>query len=152
MIDTGFLVAKALIGKIRCIMKILSGKRILGFTLIELMVVIAILAILVGLAYPSYVDYVRKSKRAEAQQLLMNWSINQEIWRSNNPQYATTAQLPSPGHTYYDFSIPTRTGVAYTLRAAAKDDQVNDKAKDGTGCSPLTINQSGQKSPATCWD
>ncbi len=59
-----------------------------GFTVIELMIVLMIVAILVALAYPSYVDYVRKARRGEAQQLLMNWSINQEIWRSNNPTYA----------------------------------------------------------------
>ncbi len=52
-----------------------------GFTLIELMIVLVIAAIILGLAYPSYVDYVRKSKRGDAQQALMNWSVNQEIWR-----------------------------------------------------------------------
>ncbi|MGH8035337.1 MAG: type IV pilin protein, partial [Lysobacterales bacterium] len=75
-----------------------------GFTLIELMIVIGIVAILVALAYPSYVDYVRKARRGEAEQLLMNWSINQEIFRSNNPEYATTGELPEPEHDSYDFS------------------------------------------------
>lgn len=55
-----------------------------GFSIMELMIVIVIVAILVSLAYPSYIQYIRKAKRGEAQQLLMNWSINQEIWRSNN--------------------------------------------------------------------
>ena len=56
-------------------------KQVKGFTIIELMIVILIVAILVALAYPSYINYVRKAKRGEAQQLLLNWSINQEIWR-----------------------------------------------------------------------
>ncbi len=65
-------------------MKTLRAKRNRGFTIIELMIVLVIVAILLALAYPSYIKYVRKANRGEAQQLLMNWSINQEIWRSNN--------------------------------------------------------------------
>ena len=118
----------------------------------ELMVVIVIVAILVSLAYPSYVQYVRKSKRGEAQQLLMNWSVNQEIWRSNNTQYATTTQLSQPALDYYAFTLPTRSAVAYTLQAAASNDQLKDKARDGTSCTPLTLDQRGQKLPAVCWD
>jgi type IV pilus assembly protein PilE len=123
-----------------------------GFSMIELMAVIVIVAILVALAYPSYLQYIRKSKRGEAQQLLMNWSINQEIWRSNNPQYATLAQLAQPNLDYYTFTLPARSATVYTLQAAASGDQVNDEARDGTDCSPLTLTQNGVKSPAACWD
>jgi type IV pilus assembly protein PilE len=120
--------------------------------MIELMVVILIVAILVALAYPSYLQYIRKSKRGEAQQLLMNWSINQEIFRSNNPQYATLAQLAQPTHDEYTFTLPARSAIVYTLQAAAGGDQVNDEARGGTGCTPLTLTQNGVKSPAACWD
>jgi len=129
--------------------------------MIELMIALIIVAILVALAYPSYIDYVRKSKRGEAQQLLMNWSINQEIWRSNNSAYATAAQLPVPTHDHYTFSLPAApTATTYILQAAAKagDDQLNDKAKDGTPCSTLNINSAGQKysggdtTKLICWD
>lgn len=125
-----------------------------GFTIIELMIVLIIVAILVALAYPSYIQYVRKSKRGEAQQLLMNWSVNQEIWRSNNPQYATTGQLPAPSHDNYDFTISDRTATTYTLTATAKsgNDQENDTAKDGVTVCTLTLNQNGVKQPAACWD
>ena len=118
----------------------------------ELMIVIVIVAILVSLAYPSYVQYIRKSKRGEAQQLLMNWSINQEIWRSNNVQYATLAQLVQPGHEHYNFTLPARSATVYTLQAAATDDQLNDVSRDGDSCATLTLNESGQKLPAVCWD
>jgi len=112
-----------------------------------------IVAILVSLAYPSYTQYVRKSKRGEAQQLLMNWSINQEIWRSNNAQYATSAQLPFPNNDNYDFDFSVNpTAIAYTLRATATDDQVNDKARDGTYCLALTLDQSGVKDDPVCWN
>jgi len=126
----------------------LARKRILGFTVIELMIVLVIVAILLALAYPSYIQYVRKGKRGEAQQLLMNWSINQEIFRSNNPQYATTAQLPVPTNDNYTFTLPARSATAYTLQAAASGDQVNDEARDGTSCTPLTLDQYGVKFPA----
>jgi type IV pilus assembly protein PilE len=130
----------------------LARKRILGFTVIELMIVLVIVAILLALAYPSYIQYVRKGKRGEAQQLLMNWSINQEIWRSNNPQYATTTELPVPTNDNYTFTLPARSATVYTLQAAASGDQANDEARDGTSCTPLTLDQNGVKSPAVCWD
>ena len=55
------------------------GKKRSGFTIIELMIVILIVAVLVALAYPSYIQYVRKAKRGEAQQLLLNRSVEHEI-------------------------------------------------------------------------
>lgn len=129
-----------------------------GFTVIEIMIVLAIVAILLALAYPSYVDYVRKSQRAEAQQLLMNWSINQEIWRSNNPQYATTVQLPAPTLDNYTFTLPTRSATEFVLQAAASGDQTKDKENDGTSCATLNLNSDGLKysggdtSKTVCWD
>ena len=135
-------------------------KKNAGFSLIELMIVIVIVAILVSLAYPSYVQYVRKSKRGEAQQLLMNWSINQEIWRSNHTLYATAAQLPVPVNDNYDFElvVDPPTATAYTLRAVAQDDQTNDVSRDGTPCSTLNLNNEGRKYSGNdpdvrvCWD
>ncbi|HLF31909.1 MAG TPA: type IV pilin protein [Xanthomonadales bacterium] len=120
-----------------------------GFTIIELMIVLGIIAVLVALAYPSYIDYVRKARRGEAEQLLMNWSINQEIWRSNNPEYATVGQLPEPTHDSYDFTLPVRSATAFTLQAGAKGDQLNDLVKGD--CTVLTITSAGAKSPAVCW-
>jgi len=134
-------------------MKVLKGVKCKGFTMMELMLVVVIVAILVGLAYPSYIQYVRKSKRGEAQQLLMNWAINQEIWRSNHTTYAGTGDLAAPSHDDYTFDFSVNpTATVYTLRATAGNDQVNDKSKDGTDCSPLTMDQSGVKGPAVCWN
>ncbi|MCH7506576.1 MAG: prepilin-type N-terminal cleavage/methylation domain-containing protein [Proteobacteria bacterium] len=130
-------------------------KKNAGFSLIELMIVIVIVAILVSLAYPSYIQYVRKSKRGEAQQLLMNWSINQEIWRSNNTQYASEGDLAVPINDNYQFSTigGAPDATTYTLQAAAQDDQANDVSRDGDPCEFLTLDQSGVKGvePA-CWD
>jgi type IV pilus assembly protein PilE len=145
-----------------------SRKKRSGFTIIELMIVLVIVALLVALAYPSYVNYVRKARRGEAQQLLLNWSINQEIWRSNNTKYAPTTDpgdgtgfIPPPTHDDYDFSTAgAPTATMYTLQAAAKsgNSQEKDKARDGTPCSTLNLNSDGKKFSGgdtdilVCWD
>ncbi len=135
-------------------MKTRNKKRILGFTIIELMIVVGIVAILLAIAYPSYIKYVRKGNRGEAQQLLMNWAINQEIWRSNNVAYATTAQLTAPTGDKYTFdTVGTPDATTYILEATATGDQVNDVSRDGaTSCATLRLNQNGVKTPAVCWE
>ena len=129
-------------------MKHMDNRR--GFTLVELMIVVGIVAILVALALPSYGRYVRKANRGDAQQLLLNWANNQEIWRANDSEYATIAQLPLPTHDKYTFALPVRNAATYTLRATAKDDQLNDKER-GASCSPLELDQSNAKTPPECW-
>jgi len=134
-----------------------------GFTLVELMIVIAIVAILVALALPSYSAYVRKAKRGDAEKLLMNWANVQEIWRANNPTYADDVAAPNgiplPTNTsYYTFSLGDPnppTASAYTLIATPINDQVNDKER-GKPCNPLSLDQSGTKGPqydgvTYCW-
>ena len=151
-------------------MKTMRRKGILGFTVIELMIVVLIVGTLVALAYPSYVNYARKAKRGEAQQLLMNWSINQEIFRSNNVAYApdTSLVLPKPTHQDGLFVFEAHrtmgteatcaggandpNGAGYWLEATAQNDQANDKARDGTTCATLCLSSSGIKQPTVCWE
>ena len=132
-----------------------------GFTLVELMIVIAIVAILVALALPSYSAYVRKAKRGEAQKLLMNWANVQEIWRANNPTYADNKAAPDgiplpPNTNYYEYSLESvPSASAYTLIATPINDQAKDKDR-GKSCNQLSLNQSGTKGPqyggvTYCW-
>ena len=110
-----------------------------------------IVSILVSLAYPAYTQYVRKAKRGEAQQLLLNWAINEEIWRSNNTAYTNTLV---PTHDDYTFVASNVGAATYTLTATAAsgNGQEKDTARDGTSCSPIALTQAGTKTEAVCWD
>ena len=135
----------------------LNMSRTGGFTIMELMIVLIIVAILVALAYPSYIDYVRKAKRGEAQQLLLNWQINQEIWRSNNTAYngITDPDLPGyliPDHDDYTFTVGDVTAATYTLTADASGDQTNDSARDGTPCDSISLKENSVKLQPPCWE
>lgn len=114
-----------------------------GFTLIELMIVVAIIAIVAAVALPSYFGSVRKSRRADAINLMSQVAQAQERWRGNNTTFANdfgSAVLnvrapasPASGvttlnETYYTISVPagTNTATAYTVRAEARGAQTSD--------------------------
>lgn len=123
------------------------AKGVFGFTLVELMVVVGIIAILVALSLPNYMQFIRKSNRGEAQQLMMNYANMQEIWRANHPAYAVAADIGVPLHDKYTFTItiiPETAAFAYLITADPIGDQAYDKDR-GKSCDPLAFNQSGDK-------
>lgn len=127
-------------------------RRRMGFTLIEMMIVVAVIAILAAIALPSYQDQVRKSRRADALRVLGEIRMAQERWRADRPTYGTLAEVGNPGagSSYYTYTVTDNTATAYTITATAQGAQANDK-QGGTSCTPLTINQAGTKTPAACW-
>jgi len=120
-----------------------------GFTLVEMMIVVAIIGILASIAYPAYQQYLLSSRRAQAQSEMLRIQLGQEKWRANNNSYTST--LSETGFTetnpFYDYSITGTSAFGYTIKAAAKSTQTND-----TGCTTLTLDQSGGKGSASaCW-
>ena len=99
--------------------------RLRGFTLVELMVVLAVTALLATVAYPSFADAVRKSRRADAVQALSRVQQAQERWRANHVAYA--ASLGADGldlgstspHGHYGLAVTGHGASSYTVRATA---------------------------------
>jgi len=128
-----------------------------GFTLIELMIVIAIVGILAAVAYPSYLDSVRKARRADAMDGILTLQNLQEKWRANNTTYNDFADAASVDG-YYTLAVTdgTATATGYTLTATAVvgTSQAGDTV--GTDCTVMTLTvvaatPGGAKTPAVCW-
>ena len=126
-----------------------ARRRTGGFTLIELMIVVAIIGILAAIAIPSYQEYIIKSRRIEATSTLTQIQLAEEKYRGNNLSYGTLLQLGlAPASSYYTFSV-TSSGDTYTLAATAIGNQASDPV-----CANLSIVQSSTGitlTPASCW-
>jgi type IV pilus assembly protein PilE len=114
-----------------------------GFTLIELMVVVAVIAILAAIALPSYRAQVRKSRRTDAIATINSIMLAEERFRTNNPNFAYWADTgfdfaSAPTSTYYTFALTPNAGspTNYTLKATGVGDQAKDKA-EGTSCATI---------------
>ncbi len=127
-----------------------------GFTLIELMIVVAVVAILAAIAYPSYVDSVRKARRSEAIAALGAIQQAQERHRSNNTAYAgSLGALPAPKPAtstpggYYTLAVSDESTTGYTATATAQGSQAKD-----SNCTPMkVVADKGNISytPDGCW-
>jgi len=125
-----------------------------GFTLIELMITIAILS---TIAYPSYLDSVRKSRRAVAQADLVELASFMERFFSENNQYhqtyaTTPVAIVLPANissVHYAYSLPVKTSTTYTLRAMPN----TNGGQNTDSCGTLTLTHLGLKAAATenCW-
>ena len=136
-----------------------SGRLQGGFTLIEVMIVVAVIGILAAIAYPSYQDYVRKARRADGKEALVRLQIEQEKWRTSHTTYTGTIGgtagvsglgLPTASaEGYYTIAITANSATGFTATATGQGSQASD-----TGCTVLTLAVAAggeTKTPATCW-
>lgn len=141
-----------------------------GFTLVELMIALAIMAILAAIAWPSLRDAVQKSRRADGMSALANVLQAQERWRANNPTYQDTlANLPgaqsstSPDQHYtITLVADSVSATTYTVQATARSSspQADDSrcqtlrvAVDGGNIvySSLASGNAANAAPDPCW-
>ncbi|PWK50919.1 type IV pilin protein [Pleionea mediterranea] len=130
-----------------------------GFTLVELMIVVAIIGLVAAIAYPSYEAYIVRSKRADGMAAMLNAVSAMERHRAVNMRYTgaaadTTFEKDIPvgeANPYYELSLGTVTASTYIIRATPQNSMTG---KDGA----LSINQAGVKTwtdkngnTSNCW-
>jgi type IV pilus assembly protein PilE len=120
-----------------------------GFTIIEILIVVAVVGILMSIAYPSYRDYVTRSKIAEAVAQLSDMRVKMEQYYQDNRSYAggcasgTVAPLPSgQAAKYFTYSCPTKDATSFTVNAAGKLEQ-------GLDGFLYTVDQGGNRKTVT---
>ena len=143
-----------------------------GFTLVELMIVLAIVGILASIAYPGYASYIARSRRIEGQMALLDILQQQErFYALHNTYVAFSADSDDPvAQRFKWWSGGEASGSAYELRGEACPDRdisecIEVKAVPGTGrvdakfrdaeCGTLTLDSIGKRGPAggavRCW-
>ena len=122
-------------------MKVRQG----GFTLIEMMVVVLIIGILSAVAFPSYVSYVQKSRRFEAQAALYEVAARMERYYTEKNTYADAEEPSDTSH--YEISFVSPPAQTYVIQAVPQGKQGED------GCGTLTLAHTGAYTPTTngCW-
>lgn len=141
-----------------------SPRRAGGFTLIEVMIVAAIISLLAVIAFPSYAEYVRRGYRADAQAALLEAAQFMQRFHSAHDRYdrqrdgtaaslpAEYAQAPRAGAARYTIALSAVSATRFTLEASPTGSQAGDP------CGAFVLNSLGQRTvkeasrpTADCW-
>lgn len=132
----------------------MKRKKSFGFTLVEVLITVAIIGILSSVAYPSYVDYVVRANRSEGLRELVRIANLQEQYYVDNRSYTALMTdlgldadpfLTENSHYSIDATVVNDT---FTLVATAKGTQ----ALKDTSCGTISITNTGKKTPVSiCW-
>ena len=124
-----------------------------GFTLIELMITVAVLALLTAIAYPSYQQQVMRGRRSSAKAAMMDIASREQQYLLATRGYANTAALTATGYaipadtaTFYTWAVAVPAGAVptYTITFTPIGAQTADGA--------LTLDQAGNRLPLAKWD
>lgn len=123
-----------------------------GFTLVELMTVVAIVGIIAAIAYPSYSNHVIKSNRTAAQAHLMDLAQREQQYLADNRAYASTVSAlnmttPTSVSSKYSILIEVQDGPPPSFTITATPLTGSSQAQDGA----LTIDNAGTKGPSSKW-
>jgi type IV pilus assembly protein PilE len=130
-----------------------------GFTLIELMITVAVVGILSAIAYPSYQDYVRRARRTDATRGLMEAASALERYFSQHQTYgeatlgATAASVYSATspNRFYALSLSGQTATTYTLTATPQGAQAGDRCGNFTLDNLSVRGVTGALGAQECW-